>query len=392
MRKTAPKEEIVRRIKILKHLINQEKISSFLILNHVNLFYFTGSFYKGALLLKGDEIKIFIKRAGEELISLSEFQTFPLKSLKDILPHLHKGKLYVDLKFLPYFEVQRVLKVFSEFEVEDGSKFIWEVRTLKSEYELACLKKAAKMLALSIKEWLPLLKPGIKEITASAYLEERLRLRGHPGYTRSHLGFELTFGYLISGKEGLYATPFYTGEGGLGVNGFPGGASFKRIDIGEPILFDFSGYYEGYYVDQSRMASFGRPKDAMDFYQASFAVMKEIEKRVKPGMLAEDVWFISLEVVERFGFRAYFMHHGEEMKFVGHGVGLQIDEPPALAEGQKDPLKAGMVLAVEPKFHVPEVGVVGLEDTFYLTPQGLKRITNFDRRWINLKSYFNQRV
>jgi Xaa-Pro aminopeptidase len=115
-------------------------------------------------------------------------------------------------------------------------------------------------------------------------------------------------------------------------------------------------------------------------------VLKTLEEKVRPGMLAEEVWALAVSVVEKLGLRGYFMHHGEPMKFVGHGVGLQIDEPPALAEGQKTPLRAGMVLAIEPKFHVPELGVVGLEDTFYLTPKGLKRITTFSREWIFLKS------
>jgi len=380
------KEELGRRIKALKELTREDSNSSFLILNLINLFYFTGVFFRGALLISNETLKLFIKRPANVYFSLPGVQALQLKSLKDLLSHLTKGKVYVDLNFLSFSEAKKLLKVLSDFEVLDGSGFIWEVRCLKSEYEVSCLKRAARMLSESIKEWLPLLKPGMQEIVASALLEEKLRIRGHPGYTRSALGFELTFGYLISGREGLSATPFYTGEGGIGVKGFPGGASHKEIKEGEPILFDFSGYFRGYYVDQTRMASFGKVKGAMDFYRASLEVLKTLEERVKPGMLAEEVWQIAVYVVEKLGLRNYFMHHGEPMKFVGHGVGLQIDEPPALAEGQKIPLKAGMVLAIEPKFHVPELGVVGLEDTFYLTSQGLKRITTFSRQWLHLQS------
>lgn len=380
------KEELARRIKTLKELINKEPSTYFLILNPINLFYFTGAFFRGALLISDEGLKAFIKRPANVLPNLSGVQVIQLKSLKDLLSHLNKGKVYVDLNCLSFSEAQRLLKVLSEYEVLDGSGFIWEVRCIKSEYEVSCLKRASRMLSKAIREWLPLLKPGLQEIVASALLEEKLRMKGHPGYTRSTLGFELTFGYLISGSEGLYATPFFTGEGGRGVEGFPGGASFKEIKEGEAVLFDFSGFSQGYYVDQSRMTSFGKVKRARDFYRASLKVLKTLEEKVRPGMLAEEVWSISVSVVEKFGLREYFMHHGEPMKFVGHGVGLQIDEPPALAEGQKTPLRAGMVLAIEPKFHVPELGVVGLEDTFYLTPEGLKRITTFSREWIFLKS------
>ncbi len=378
------KEELARRIKAIKELIREEPHSAFLILNPINLFYFTGAFFRGALLISKEAPKVFIKRPANVSSIPSGGQTFQLKSLKDLLSHLSKGKVYVDLNCLSVSEAQRLLKVLSDFEVVDGSGFIWEVRCVKSEYEVSSLKRAARMLSEAIREWLPLLKPGMQEIVASALLEEKLRIRGHPGYTRSTLGFELTFGYLISGSEGLYATPFYTGEGGRGVEGFPGGASFKEIKEGEPILFDFSGFSQGYYVDQTRMASFGKVKRARVFYRASLEVLKKLEERVKPGMLAEEVWEVAVEVIEKYGLKGYFMHHGEPMKFVGHGVGLQIDEPPALAEGQKIPLKPGMVLAIEPKFHVPELGVVGLEDTFYLTSKGLKRITTFTREWLFL--------
>ncbi|MFZ8831733.1 MAG: aminopeptidase P family N-terminal domain-containing protein, partial [Thermodesulfobacteriaceae bacterium] len=111
------KEELARRIKTLKELISKEPSSSFLILNPINLFYFTGAFFRGALLITNEGLKAFIKRPANVLLDLPGAQVIQLKSLKDLLSHLTKGKVYVDLNCLSFSEAQRLLRVLSGYEV-----------------------------------------------------------------------------------------------------------------------------------------------------------------------------------------------------------------------------------------------------------------------------------
>ncbi len=381
------KEEIENRLKALKKGISQRGIDACLVFSLVNLYYFTGEWIKGFLLLTKEEAKLFVKRPffqvkGKANLSIYPFESF--KKLPEILTKHSLKKIGLEFRAFSWEEGEKLKGVLSDFKLFPVDSLIWELRMIKSSYEIECQKRASRLLSQALKESLPLLKPGMKEIEASAILEKALRVRGHPGYTRSSNKFELAYGYFISGKEGLFALPFTTGEGGKGVEGFPGGASFKKIKKGEPLLIDYGGFYRGYYVDQTRMASFGECKGAKDFFEASLEIMKTLEKKGRAGVPCEDLYFLAEGVAEKYGFKEYFMCHGEKINFVGHGVGLEIDEPPVICPGNKAVLKENMVLALEPKFHVPELGVIGLEDTFVVTKEGLKRITTFPRKWIYL--------
>lgn len=381
------KEEIESRLKGLRERLAEKGFEVALLFSPINLFYFTGLWVKGFLFLTKEEVKLFVRRPYSQVKESSFLPLYPLESLK-ILPALIKEGAFkrvgVEFRAFSWEEGERLKRLLSEFEVKPLDSIIWDLRMIKSPYEIECQKKASQLLAQALRESFSSFKVGMKEIEASALLERALRIKGHPGYTRSFNRFELAYGYLLSGKEGLFALPFTTGEGGRGIEGFPGGASFKKIKKGEPILIDYAGFYRGYYVDQTRMASFGKVKKGEEFFQVSWEIMRKLEKIARPGVPCEELYFVAEEIAEKRGLKEYFMQHGEKISFVGHGVGLEIDEPPVISPGNRSVLKENMVLAFEPKFHVPELGVIGLEDTFFVTPSGLKRLTIFPRKWIYL--------
>ncbi len=383
------KEEIKNRLEHLRKLLKEKNCEVAIISYPLHIFYFTGTFVKGVLVVTYSDARLLVNRPLTRAKKESFVSCERLKSLKE-LPLIIKElgsfkKVGLEAHHLNIDNFKRFLKILSEWEVERIDSLIFELRKVKSNYEVECITKAGKMLDRALKAALKQIKPGMSEIKASAILEKELRERGHPGFTRSLLGFELSFGYFISGKEGVVPTHFITGEGGTGVPGFPGGACLKKLKASEPILIDFAGYCKGYYTDQTRMASFKPIKRAEDFYKVAIEIIKTLEKEVKPGIISEEVYEQALLIAEKAGFKEYFMSHGENVKFVGHGVGLQIDEPPAIAVKQKEVLKKNMVIALEPKFHVPEFGVIGVEDTFLVTINGLKRLTPTSHKWINIK-------
>ncbi len=380
-------QEIERRLKTFQSKLIEKDIDGAFIFSTLNIFYFTALFIKGVLFVGKREITLYVKRPTQwlkkkSLLPLSSLDS--LRKLYEIIEERRLKRIGIDFKAFTYEEGRKLFDGFSGYEIVNIDEVIWDLRTKKSVYEIKCMKRASQRLTKALKRSLEFIKPGMSELEASSIIEKYLREFGHPGYTRSQNRFELSFGYFISGREGLYPIPFTTGEGGKGVFGFPGGASFKKLKKNEPILMDFSGFYGGYYVDQTRMASFGKCKSATPFFRASLEVLKTLERETKPGIPAEEVYFLAEAVVEKWGFQAYFMHHGEKIRFIGHGVGLEIDEPPVLAEKNKTPLEENMVIALEPKFHIPELGVIGLEDTFVVTKEGLKRLTTYPRRWIYL--------
>ncbi len=382
------KEEISFRIKNFRKKLEEKNLQLALIFSPLNIFYFSGTFVRGVLLIGLSEVRLLVNRPFERAKKESLVPCESLKSLKG-LPAQIKAigsfkKIGIEAGFLNHEIFLRYKELLSEWELEGIDALIMGTRMIKSPYEISCIKKAGKMLDKALKLALPLFKPGMKELEASAILEKELRILGHPGMIRSAYGFELFYGHLLSGKEAIIPTHTITGQGGKGVFGFPGGASTKKIKTSDPILIDFSGFFEGYYIDQTRMASFKPLKKAEPFFKTSLKILETLEKEVKPEIESGILYEIGLSIAKEEGMEEFFMSHGERLKFIGHGVGLQIDEPPALAYGQKIPLKENMVIALEPKFHVPELGVIGIEETFVITQKGLKRLNSTPRDWIFL--------
>lgn len=386
------KAEIKVRVHFLKDLLKRHNLEIAFIFSPVNLFYFTGTLARGFLLLTKEEVKLFVNRpfnrAKKESLVSCEYITSLKKIpeiLREYLPKRSNLAIGIETEGLRIVEYKKIEALLESYILKPIDELIWEIRTVKSPYEINCIIKAGKILDQALRRAYKQFKPGLREIELSSFIEGELRKLGHPGITRSVNEFELGYGYLISGKEGINGTPYFTGEGGKGVSGFPGGASFKKVNPNEPILIDFGGYYQGYYIDQTRMVSFKKLPLAEDIFYVSLKILEDLEKNLKPGIPAEEAYHRAYEVASLYGIERYFMNYDGELKFIGHGVGLHIDEPPVLGINKKTILKENMVIALEPKFHVSEIGVIGIEETYLVTKEGLKTLNSTPRKWKILK-------
>ncbi len=378
------KEEVERRIERLKGRLQELKLHGALITTPLNIFYFTGTFVMGHLLLTPAEVKLFVFRPISRAKRESFVSAEPLRSLKK-LPSLLRSfgikRLGLEFEGLTHQRFLVYREILEEFELVDISGPIRKVRELKSDYEMFCLKRAAELLDEAFYEALPSIREGTSELEALSLVESALRKRGHPGFVRSARGNEFPTGVLSSGPFSVEPSYMISGEGGRGVEGFPLGASKEPLSAGTPIVCDFSGFFKGYYVDETRMLFLKEaPKPCRELLEASLRIMKAMERVLVPGVAAEDVYAEGLAEAERLGVSKYFMAHGEEgVSFVGHGVGLCIDEDPPIAPGVKTRLLPGMAVALEPKLHIPELGVIGIEDTFLIKRNYTERITNYPR-------------
>lgn len=190
-------------------------------------------------------------------------------------------------------------------------------------------------------------------------------------------------GHLLAGDAGSLASFMNSPTGGYGPGPWaPYGAGARPIRRGEPILLDYSGEWGGYIADQTRMLSIG-PLSA--FWQDAYAAMRDVadylEREVRPGITSGDVYDLALQRATTLGYGDNFMgppdeeSPGQKVPFVGHGVGLELDEWPPLQRGTDGVLQSGMVLAVEPKLIYTGRGAIGIEDTYLLTDQGLHPLT-----------------
>ncbi len=245
---------------------------------------------------------------------------------------------------------------------------------VKSAYELAQLRRAAAILD-QVHEQVPaLLKPGMSELEVSAALEYRLRLLGHQGLVRvRNWDLEVFYGHVLSGVSGLLAAYTDTPSGGPGFSAaFPQGPSLKKLAPGEPISIDLAACVNGYVVDMTRMYALGSlPSRAWEAWEAVEELYRLFTAAARPGVSPGEIFHLLWDAVRARGLEDFFMGLGpDRVSFLAHGVGLELDEYPFITARFPYPLEADMVLAFEPKFFLPEIGMIGQEDTGRITPAG----------------------
>jgi Xaa-Pro dipeptidase len=272
----------------------------------------------------------------------------------------------------------------------DASNLFKRVRAIKSEYEIAHTRRAAAISDVIVQAAARFLREGISEIELAARVEAEARIAGHSGIQRMRFpGQEMHMGHVLAGESGAVPSFMNSPQGGVGFGPwFPFGASKRTIRRGEPILLDFASEWGGYISDQTRTLSIGRlPQFWLDAYAAMRDAQAHLERTVRPGITAGQLYDLAVERAGQLGYADNFMgpaesaSPGQRVPFVGHAVGLELDEWPALQRGSDAVLEAGMVLAIEPKLIFEGRGAIGIEDTYLLTQEGLQALT-FSRREI----------
>ena len=142
-------------------------------------------------------------------------------------------------------------------------------------------------------------------------------------------------------------------------------------------MVDINGNFTGYMTDLTRVFSLGDiPEKALHAHRVSIEIQQAVMEMARPGVSAAELYNKAVEIAEVGGVADYFMGHRQKAGFVGHGIGIEINEQPVLAPRSRDILEEGMVFALEPKFVIPEVGPVGIENSFYVTSDGVEKLTN----------------
>ena len=227
-----------------------------------------------------------------------------------------------------------------------------------------------------------LLREGMSEIELAGRVEARARALGHQGIVRMRMwGSELFYGHLMAGPSAAVPSFLASPTGGSGVGpAVAQGPSMRPIRRHEPILVDYVFVFNGYLADHTRIFSLGRlPADLERAHAAMLVLQAEVKAATRPGVPSGHLYQVALESAARQGYAAFFMGADERrVRFVGHGIGLELDEFPFLAQGQELPLQAGMVFALEPKLVFPGRGVVGIENTHLVTAGGVEQLTRLD--------------
>jgi len=375
-----PKSEIDNRIKRLQAQMGD--MAGAILFQAVDMCYFSGTAQDGLLYIPRDgEPVLMVKRSLERAKQESPLDVKPLKGLRNLKSDLgipSGAVIGLEYDVLPYSIYSRVADALKEARFEDVSETVRHIRSVKSRFEIGLIKEAARMLDAGISSVPEYIEEGMKEVDLACRLESVMRSMGHQGSLRfRRFNSIVPLGHLMSGPDAAAPSFLASPTGGRGTSLiFPQGAGFGKIKRNEPIFVDSVGIYNGYIADATRIFSIGRLSPELeDAYLATLEIEESIARELHPGRTGRDIFNLSESIAKRLGYQNHLGGPvGNKCGFVGHGVGLELDEYPVLAP-LDHPIQANMTIAVEPKMIYPGIGVVGIEDTFLTTNEGAQRLT-----------------
>jgi Xaa-Pro aminopeptidase len=378
----AMKEECARRIARLQEALGRKGLDGALLVQATDVFYYSATRQNAALWVpvSGEAVLLVRKsfaRAREES-PLADVRPFPPS--RD-LPAIVGPARTVGFSFdvAPVALQRFYARVLPAARWEDVSLAVREQRSVKSPHEIERMRETAAMLCGVLAEVPGFLRPGMREVDLAAEVEYRMRKAGNEGSPRLR-GFnqELFVGLAVSAASAT-APGFFDGPvTGRGMSAAaPLGASRAVIGPDAPVMLDYTAIRGGYIVDMTRVFVCGELAPELGrAFATAMAIQEEVAGSLRPGAVPSRIWERAREMAEAAGLGGCFMGPpGDQARFVGHGVGLELDELPVLAPGFDSPLVLGQTVAVEPKFVLPDLGAIGIENTWAVGPSGGERIT-----------------
>lgn len=365
-------------------------VDGMFVISNVNLVYLTGRVYMGGLYIpvKGDPL-FFIRRpsgwTGEGV--------FPIRKIEQV-PELIAGeglnlpkRIAIEEEEISHAEFLRVAKIFPDAETVSASSILRRRRAVKSPFEVEIMRAAGRAHADAYSRFPKLFKPDMTDRDFAVELETELLRSGSLGMFRVHgQSMEIFVGLVLTGDNAGAPSPYDFALGGRGEHpSIPIGETGMPIRSGTTVLADLSWNTAGYLTDMSRVFSCGEiSPEARRLHSVAVAIESELALALKPGASCEALYDLALKRAAEAGAGDCFMGLSQKAKFIGHGTGLVINELPVLGARSKDVLEEGMCIALEPKFVLPGVGAVGVEDTYLVTTDGGVCLTELTREILPL--------
>ncbi len=381
-----PRDEIERRVAGLREGMVKNGLSFAVIIQNVDLFYFTGSVQKGVFVLpvEGDPI-FFVERNVERALYESPLEVTPIGKDKEVAEILRdrgilRGTGGMEFDVLPVAVFDRWRGLFRHDDFRDLSPILRDLRLVKSPFELEQIRKSGEICSRVFEKAPGFIREGAREVDIAAHLEGEGRKVGHQGFLRMRgLNQEMMNIYITHGYSGTLHSHGDVPISGVGVtHAIAQGPSVNTVERDVPLLIDYGGGYNGYITDETRVYVVGRLKEQfVKAYEVAGEIVEDTATFGKEGVNGTDIFMRAQHRVKRAGLEEFFMGHGPgKVSFIGHGVGLEINELPVITARHSIILREGMVFAFEPKFILPGLGAVGIEVDFIVRPEKLERVTD----------------
>ena len=368
----------------IQQAMRQEEADGCLLTMNMNLYYVSGQVFNGYFYLPAEGRPYwFVKR-----LTIPETNQVHVIRKPEQIPDFFRDlnlamprKLLLEADELSYNEYIRLQHVFRAEATGNASALIRHIRMIKTPWEIEQMRISARKHEAVYREIPACYRPGMRDIELQIEIEKRMRVHGSLGYFRAFgSNMDIFMGSLLAGENAGEPSPFDFALGGKGIHASgPLGANGTLLREGTTVMADMSGNYTAYQTDMTRVFSIGKlPDRAYRVHRVALEIQARMERTAKPGVPCAELYRDALAMAGQEGLEDCFMGTRFQAKFVGHGVGLEINELPVLTTRSKDILQPGMTFAFEPKFVLAGIGAVGIENTFLVTDSGVEKMTLLD--------------
>lgn len=364
------------RISILQRELGQRDACAILSYSR-NVLYYTGTAQPAYLLVFPDDFHLCIKSGLEfalDEVSIEKEKVSDerqLSKIKKLFPGIDKFRsVGIELDILTAEQYINLKELFPENDFFNISPLVLEQRKTKDELEIEKLRKACQAIHNGHEAVLTGLKEGMTELDLAALVENAHRLAGHEGiFFIRQPDFFMSRGPISSGSNLFRNSGVVYTITGVGLSpAVPAGPSRKKIGKGEPIMIDIPVLVDGYHADQTRTYFIGDASEKFrSMYQDLKAIADHIIENLKPGMKGKEIYRMALDRARELGRENHFQSFGDKRsRLVGHGIGLELNEPPVPSEYDDSPVNENYVVCLDLHMLDKDTGVVKLEDMIWV--------------------------
>ncbi|MDE5661910.1 MAG: Xaa-Pro peptidase family protein [Muribaculaceae bacterium] len=387
-------DEQALRLSRLKELMRRAGIVDAIVRDNADIYYLTGRVFRGYIYINVErDLPLYFVKQPNHLYSEPAELLYRIRKPEDIAPALaalgiETSMPALELDSISYTEASRLRKSFGATEAQpDISPVMRGARSVKTAAEQEMLRRSGAKQTLVYERIPQLYSEGMTDIELQIEIERASRLEGCLGQFRvAGPDMELFMGNVLTGDNADTPSPYDFAMGGEGLDpSIPVGANGTMIKPGMPVMVDVNGNYNGYMTDMTRMYIAGDiPAEAERANELSAAICEQLAAMMTPGAKAADLYARALQMASEAGMEEYFMGHRSHAGFVGHGVGIEVNEAPVIAPRSRDILADGNVIALEPKFVIPGLGAVGVENTYIVHADRAAEVITTARTAISL--------
>lgn len=385
-----PREEASLRIDRLHKAMAGAGIDGLLVADNADIFYLTGRVYAGfAYIPAGMAPLWFVRRP----VELEGDGVVYIRKPEDMASHIVAAglamprRLGLELDILSFNQAERLRSVFPGAECVDTTPMMRAMRAVKTDFEVEQMRLSGLKHEQVYRKIPKLYRVGMTDVELQVEIERISRLEGCLGVFRiSGQSMEIYMGSVLAGRNADVPAPYDFAMGGRGLDpSIPGGAAGEEIKEHNAVMVDLNGNFTGYMTDMTRVFAVGSlPQEAVDAHQCSIDICRAFEREARPGVEARTLYEMCADMARERGLERYFMGHRQHAGFVGHGVGIEVNEWPVIAPRSRQILERNNTIALEPKFVIPEVGAVGIENTYVIEDAGARSLTNAPEEIVQL--------